>query len=76
MSSCVYLDTGIRIAVVLKSNLYLQVLVREYGGLRKISSLATSNSQSVKLQALNVMNNLAIDIENQRFLKVCLFMIF
>ena len=30
-----------------------------------------SNSRNVKLQALNVINNLAMDMENQRFLKVC-----
>ena len=53
------------------SFLYWQVLVREYNGLQKVASFIKSNSQNVKLQALNVINNLAMDVENQRFLKVC-----
>jgi len=46
-----------------------QALVREYGGLAKISSLVHSSSSNVKMQALNVLNNLAMDTENQRYLK-------
>ena len=45
--------------------------MREYGGLAKISSFVQSSSSDVKMQALNVLNNLAMDIENQRYLKVC-----
>lgn len=46
-----------------------QILVREYYGLTKIRALLCSRSVDIKIQALNVVNNLAMDIDNQTLLR-------
>eukprot|EP00112_Aurelia_sp_Birch-Aquarium-sp1_P002253 Seg1245.3 transcript_id=Seg1245.3/GoldUCD/mRNA.D3Y31 product="Armadillo repeat-containing protein 10" protein_id=Seg1245.3/GoldUCD/D3Y31 len=46
-----------------------QILVREYGGLTKIPELLEVTSLDVRIQALNVINNLAMDAENQAVLR-------
>lgn len=49
---------------------FCQILVREYGGLTKIPELLEVTSLDVRIQALNVINNLAMDAENQAVLRV------
>eukprot|EP00794_Sanderia_malayensis_P006044 gene6044-6746_t len=46
-----------------------QVLIRELGGLKRIMRLLKSESMAIKGQALNVMNNLAMNAENQVVLR-------
>ena len=44
--------------------------MRDYGGLSKIPKLLEVTSLDVRIQALNVINNLAMDTDNQAVLRV------
>ncbi|KAL2093923.1 hypothetical protein ACEWY4_011235 [Coilia grayii] len=47
-----------------------QDLIREFGGLHIIAGFLTDTSADVRLQTLNAMNNLSMNIRNQEQLKV------
>ncbi|XP_063052091.1 armadillo repeat-containing protein 10 [Engraulis encrasicolus] len=47
-----------------------QDLIREFGGLHIIAGFLTDTSADVRLQTLNAMNNLSMNIRNQQQLKV------
>ena len=55
---------------IYKLSLLSQILVRDYGGLSKIPKLLEVTSLDVRIQALNVINNLAMDADNQAVLRV------
>lgn len=49
----------------------IQDLLREFGGLHIIASFLSDPEPDVRVQTLNALNNLSMNIRNQEQLKVC-----
>ncbi|XP_075414620.1 armadillo repeat-containing protein 10 [Tenrec ecaudatus] len=47
-----------------------QAIIRELGGIPIVGSMITSANDSIKEKALNALNNLSVNVENQEIIKV------